>query len=121
MADTTSKILFATNALNARNTRRAKRAETRRRAGDDGKRLDAAPFRRSRDETLASGDGTWQGCAMTPEPSNNPAAGGVLIAIGAVGGALVGLFLGEPTKGFLLGIGAGIGMAIAIWVIDRRR
>jgi hypothetical protein len=58
---------------------------------------------------------------MTRKSSTEPAAGGVLIAIGAVGGAVIGLFLGEPTKGFLLGIGAGIGMAIAIWLLDRRR
>lgn len=53
--------------------------------------------------------------------SKSPAAGGVLIAIGAIGGAVAGLFLGEPSKGLLLGLGAGAGMAIAIWLIDRRR
>lgn len=58
---------------------------------------------------------------MTRKSSAAPAAGGVLIAIGAIVGAVGGLFLGEPSKGFLLGIGAGIGMAIAIWLIDRRR
>jgi len=58
---------------------------------------------------------------MARKSSSAPAAGGVLIAIGAVGGAVVGLFLGEPSKGFLLGIGAGIGMAIAIWLLDLRQ
>lgn len=58
---------------------------------------------------------------MEPKSSSAPAAGGVLIALGAMAGAVIGLFLGEPTKGFLLGIGAGIGMAIAIWLLDRRR
>jgi hypothetical protein len=52
--------------------------------------------------------------------TKTPAAGGFLIAIGSIAGAITGLFLGEPTKGFLIGLGAGVGMAIAIWLIDRR-
>jgi hypothetical protein len=58
---------------------------------------------------------------MERKSTTAPAAGGVLIAIGAVGGAVIGLFLGEPSKGFLIGLGGGIGMAIAIWLLDRRR
>jgi hypothetical protein len=57
---------------------------------------------------------------MERRSSTAPAAGGVLIAIGAIGGAVIGLFLGEPSKGFLVGLGGGIGMAIAIWLLDRR-
>ncbi|MDO7843354.1 hypothetical protein [Sphingomonas immobilis] len=52
--------------------------------------------------------------------TKSPAAGGFLIAIGSIAGAIIGLFQGEPTKGFLIGLGAGIGMAIAIWLLDRR-
>ncbi len=58
---------------------------------------------------------------MAKNSSRSPAAGGVLIAIGAIVGAIVGLFLGEPSKGFLIGTGAGIGMAIAIWLLDLRQ
>lgn len=58
---------------------------------------------------------------MARKSSASPAAGGVLIAIGAIGGSVAGLFLGEPSKGFLLGIGAGIGMAVAIWLLDLRQ
>lgn len=58
---------------------------------------------------------------MAKNSSRSPAAGGVLIAIGAIGGAIVGMFLGEPSKGFLIGTGAGIGMAIAIWLLDLRQ
>ncbi|QNQ07569.1 hypothetical protein [Sphingomonas alpina] len=53
--------------------------------------------------------------------SRSPAAGGFLIALGAVLGAIVGLFLEQPTAGFLIGSGSGIAIAVAIWLFDRRR
>jgi len=53
-------------------------------------------------------------------PTRNPVAGGALIAIGAMGGTLIGLFRGEVTAGFLIGTGAGIVFAFAIWLLDRR-
>ncbi len=58
---------------------------------------------------------------MATPPSRSPIAGGVLIALGAVGGAIVGFIVRQPTECFLIGTAAGIGMAIAIWLIDRRR
>jgi uncharacterized protein YqgC (DUF456 family) len=56
--------------------------------------------------------------ANTPR---SPAAGGFLIAIGAMLGAIVGLFLYQPTLGFLIGGGAGVVMAIGIWLRGRQR
>ena len=53
-------------------------------------------------------------------PARNPVAGGALIAIGAMAGAVIGLFRGQVTAGFLIGIGAGAAMALAIWLLDRR-
>lgn len=53
--------------------------------------------------------------AKTPPP----AAGGVLIALGAIGGAAAGFAIGEATPGFLIGTATGIALAIAIWL--RRR
>ena len=58
---------------------------------------------------------------MATSPSRSPIAGGVLIALGAVGGAIVGLIVRQPTGCFLIGTAAGVGMAVAIWLIDRRR
>jgi hypothetical protein len=58
---------------------------------------------------------------MAQPPSRSPVAGGALIALGAIGGAVVGFILYQPTEGFLVGTAAGIGMAVAIWLIDRRR
>ena len=56
-----------------------------------------------------------------PRPASRfPAAGGALIALGAMGGAAIGFAMGEATPGFLIGIGSGIAAAILIWLRDRR-
>ena len=56
---------------------------------------------------------------MANSPSSRPAAGGVLIAIGAILGAAIGLARGESTAGFLIGTALGIGGAIAVWLRAR--
>ncbi len=48
-------------------------------------------------------------------------AGGVLIAIGAVFGAFAGATRGQPSIGFLIGLGIGIVLATGIWLLDRAR
>ena len=48
-------------------------------------------------------------------PSPSPQAGGMPIALGAIGGAGVGLAFGESTLGFLIGTGAGVALALLIW------
>lgn len=63
---------------------------------------------------------------MNDAPSNRPAtrsasaAGGVLIAIGAIGGAFAGAAIGEATRGFLIGLATGIALAGIIWWRGRR-
>lgn len=54
----------------------------------------------------------------SPSP---PAAGGALIALGALGGAGVGFLLGEATPGFLIGIALGIAASLLIWMGGRGR
>lgn len=49
-----------------------------------------------------------------PRPRSS-AAGGVLVALGAVGGAAAGFALGQPTLWFLGGLSAGALAALAIW------
>ena len=46
---------------------------------------------------------------------NTPAAGGFLIALGAIVGAGVGLSMGETTSGFLIGTAIGIVLSLVIW------
>ena len=57
--------------------------------------------------------GTWQG---EPMPAHRPsAAGGAPIALGAVGGAVIGFIQRAPTLWFLAGLSAGILVALLIW------
>lgn len=54
------------------------------------------------------------------DPAPPRAAGGALIALGVVGGAVAGLVLGETTLGFLIGLAVGVLAALLIWWRDRR-
>ena len=53
--------------------------------------------------------------------SNAPLAGGFLLSISILAGALTGVYLGQPSIGFLIGAGIGLALAILIWLLDRRR
>ena len=53
-------------------------------------------------------------------PPRSPVAGGSLIALGAIGGAAVGLALHQPTTGFLIGITTGVALAVVIWFFSRQ-
>ena len=54
---------------------------------------------------------------MPAPPTIRPAAtaGGLPIALGAIGGAAVGFVVGQPTICFLVGLGLGIAVALLIW------
>lgn len=67
----------------------------------------------SRQGTLASRAGTWHGPSMAGSPPN--AAGGALVALGALAGAAIGFAVGEVTPGFLIGLGLGIAAALLVW------
>ena len=53
--------------------------------------------------------------------SNAPMAGGFLLCVALMAGALTGIFLGQPSIGFLVGAGIGLTIALAIWLLDGRR
>ena len=53
----------------------------------------------------------------SPPPT---AAGGVLIALGAIVGAAIGVSMNEATAGFLLGTAIGVVLALLIWWRGRR-
>ena len=57
----------------------------------------------------------------SPKRAPNSQAGGFLIAIGALLGASIGFLIGQATPGFLIGSGSGIALAVAVWLVDRRR
>jgi hypothetical protein len=50
-----------------------------------------------------------------------PLAGGCLLTICILAGFPIGLAIGNPMKGILIGTGVGIAVALAWWLIDRRR
>jgi hypothetical protein len=48
-------------------------------------------------------------------------AGGAVLAIAIIAGAVAGTVVGQPSIGFLVGAAAGILLAILIWLNDRRK
>jgi hypothetical protein len=48
-------------------------------------------------------------------------AGGCFLTICILGGFAAGLAIGNPMKGVLIGTAAGAAVALAIWLVDRRR
>lgn len=49
-----------------------------------------------------------------------PKAGGALLAGSILSGALAGIVAGEPSIGFLAGLGLGLALLGAVWMLDRR-
>lgn len=48
--------------------------------------------------------------------------GGIFIAIGLIGGSIIGVVYGEPSLGLIAGFAAGVGVAglLALWEARRR-
>ena len=51
----------------------------------------------------------------------NKRAGGCLLTLCILAGFPLGLAIGNPMKGILIGTGVGIVAALALWLIDRGR
>jgi hypothetical protein len=58
--------------------------------------------------------------ASTP-PSRNPLAGGFLLMLALLAGALIGAASGQPSLGVVIGFGVGVVIVAAIWLLDRRK
>lgn len=54
--------------------------------------------------------------ATDPSPTF---AGGFPIAVGAIGGTVIGTVAGETSIGFLAGLAGGIAVAVLIWLRGR--
>ena len=48
-------------------------------------------------------------------------AGGLFLMLGILIGAAVGIGMGQPMLGILCGTGAGIALALLVWIVDRLR
>lgn len=54
-------------------------------------------------------------------PSTNPSqAGGSILALSILVGAVGGIILGQPSIGFLTGLAVGTAIALILWRKDRR-
>jgi hypothetical protein len=54
------------------------------------------------------------------EGRRNSRSGGVLLAFSIVAGVVGGMFAGEPSIGFLVGLAVGLLLLALVWMIDRR-
>ena len=52
---------------------------------------------------------------------NTTRAGGCFLTICILAGFPLGLAIGNPMKGILIGTGVGIAIAVAMWLIDSRK
>ncbi len=48
-------------------------------------------------------------------------AGGAIIAFTVIAGAIVGMRLGQPSLGTVIGTAVGVAIALALYLYDRRR
>lgn len=55
-----------------------------------------------------------------PDPRPSSAAGGSLLALAIVAGAVIGVAAGQPTIGALAGLGVGVALVLLIWLVGRR-
>ena len=53
--------------------------------------------------------------------TRTPAAGGFFLIVAILAGTAWGVTVGQAMKGVLIGTFAGIILALAVWLIDRRR
>ena len=67
---------------------------------------------------LARRPALWHGAAMK---RRSPAAGGIFLFGGILGGLAVGMAFGQPTLGAIGGTLLGAALALLVWGIDRRR
>jgi hypothetical protein len=62
-----------------------------------------------------------QRLGMGPEMPSTTRAGGCFLTLFILAGFPLGLAIGNPMKGILIGTGAGIVFALVTWLIDRTR
>jgi hypothetical protein len=55
------------------------------------------------------------------EPRRYTQAAGSVLAIAIIAGAVGGVIVGQPSIGFLVGLAAGVVIAVLFWLNDRRR
>ncbi len=59
-------------------------------------------------------------CMADPQ-SKTPVAGGCFLSLAILVGVAIGATQGEASLGFVIGLGVGLVVAIAVWLKDRAR
>ncbi len=58
----------------------------------------------------------------SPTPRGGvPIAGGALLALGLIAGSVIGVLRGQPSLGFVGGLGIGLALLLIVALIDRAR
>ena len=55
------------------------------------------------------------------EKTKSSLGGGIFIALGMVIGAIIGVYVGQPSAGMVIGFLTGAVIAVAVWAIDSKR
>jgi hypothetical protein len=58
---------------------------------------------------------------MKRSSSRTPMAGGFLLAVSLLVGTVLGAGRGQASIGFVAGLGVGLALLVAVWLIDRIR
>ena len=62
----------------------------------------------------------WHGALMEPNSGKASRAGGFIIAVTIMAGALLGAHFGQPSAGVVIGTGLGVVIALGMYLYDRR-
>lgn len=54
-------------------------------------------------------------------PSRATLSGGFLLAVSLIAGTCIGAWKGQPSLGFVGGLGVGVVLLLAVWLVDRSR
>lgn len=57
----------------------------------------------------------------SPVPRGTPIAGGALLAFSLIAGTVIGVLKGQPSLGFIGGLGVGLALLLTVALIDRAR
>ncbi|MFC4292746.1 hypothetical protein ACFOWX_10010 [Sphingorhabdus arenilitoris] len=55
------------------------------------------------------------------KPKDNKMAGGIFVAAGLMGGAIIGIAYGQPSIGMVAGLAVGAAAALLVWFWDVAR
>jgi len=55
------------------------------------------------------------------QPNRSTQAAGFILAISILAGAVAGVIVGQPSIGFLVGLAAGVVIALLFWLKERGR